>query len=444
MRRHAVVVLAAALAGLAGAALPAQSVAHRATATFGKPVQLPTFDGGEPSLAVDGKGGVYVTAPQSLGNGLGVGFWASHDHGKTFRIVQRVGSATGGGDSDVEVAKDGTVYVADLELAANAICRSSDGGKTFVDAASGQSCGSGVVASQYGYVSDREWLNHGPSGEMYLTYHDGHAELPYTLRSDDQGRTFVPCGPDSFSATGGEWSHFTPGPNSGTQVPKPVIGREGQVYTMFATGDPTGGGDPTGDGAFDHLWLTTTPACTPASVWTSYPVYAHAGADLAQPFDGLAIDGGGTLYILASGHLGTGSTEDDVWLFRSDNGGKSWSKPTRVNGPGLHANMLPSVAGGLRKGEVTVGWYGSPEDSRSSADNEWRYYIATSFDGGKTFTQQPVSGVVHEGAQARALLDFTTVVVEPGTGAVFATFAGDADGKRHAYVVRQTGGRYLR
>ena len=438
MRRHALVVLAGALTALAGATLPAQSAPHRATATFGKPVQLPTFDGGEPSLAADGKGGVYVTAPQGLGGGAGIGFWGSHDHGKTFPISLRIGSSVGGGDSDVEVGKDGTVYVADLELAANAICRSTNGGKSFVDAASGQDCAKGIVASQYGYVSDREWLNHGPSGEVYLTYHDGHAELPYTLRSDDQARTFTPCGAQSFSPTGSEWQHFTPGPTSGTQVPKPVIGKEGQIYTMFATGDPTG------DGGFDHLWLTTTPACTPASVWTSYPVYAHAGADLAQPFDGLAMDGGGTLYVLAGGHLGTGDTRDNVWLFRSENGGKTWSAPTRVNAPALHANMLPSIAGGLRKGEVTVGWYGAAEDSRSSADNAWRYYIATSFDGGRSFTQAPVSGVVHEGPQARALLDFTTVVVEPGTGAVLATFAGDADGKRHAYVVRQTGGRYLR
>jgi hypothetical protein len=435
--RTRLLVLAAAASAVTAGMLPAHSAPRGDT--FAKPVMLPEFDGGEPSLAIDpnGTGGVYVTAPQGLGGGKGVGFWGSSDHGRTFARRARIGSAFGGGDSDVEVGKDGTVYVADLEAAANAVCRSTDHGKTFVDAASGQAC-DGVVGSQYGFVSDREWLNHGPAGELYLTYHDLHVEFPYTLRSDDQGRTFTPCGPASFSPTGGEWQKFTPGPTSGTQVPKPVIGREGEIYTMFATGDPQG------DGGFDHLWLSSTPACTPASVFTSHPIYAHAGADLAQPFDGLGMDGGGTLYVIASGTLGTGAKNADVWLFRSDDHGRTWTKPVRVNTPGLRANMLPSVAGGLRRGEVTIGWYGASGDSNSDADNAWRYYVASSFDGGRTFTRTAVSPVMHHGAQARALLDFTTVAVEPRTGAVFAVFAGDADGPRRAYVVRQTGGRFLR
>jgi hypothetical protein len=437
--RARLLVGAAATAAVAAAVTPTHAAPNANAPTFAKPVALAQFDGGEPSLAIDpsGNGGVYVTAPQGLGAGNGVGFWASRDHGRTFAMRSRVGSSVGGGDSDVEVANDGTVYIADLELAANAICRSDDHGKTFVDPVSGGAC-AGTVGSQYGYVSDREWLNHGPSGEMYLTFHDGHVELPYTLRSDDKGRTFVGCGPTSFSATGTEAQNFTPGPNSGTQVPKPVIGREGQVYTMFATATPPA------NGGFDHLYLTTTPSCTPASVFTTYPIYAHAGADLAQPFDGLGMDGGGTLYVIASGHLDATNTQDNVWLFRSDDSGKTWSKPLRVNTPGLRANMLPTIAGGLRKGEVTVGWYGSAETTRSSADNVWRYYIASSFDGGKTFAQTAASGVVHEGAQARALLDFTTIAVEPKSGMVVATFAGDADHTRRAYVVRQTGGRYLR
>jgi hypothetical protein len=133
-----------------------------------------------------------------------------------------------------------------------------------------------------------------------------------------------------------------------------------------------------------------------------------------------------------------------VWLFRSDDRGRTWTHPIRVNTPGLRANMLPTVAGGLRRGEVAIGWYGATGSSRSDGENSWRYYVATSFDGGRSFAQTAVTGVMHEGAQARALLDFTSIAVEPRTGAVYAVFAGDADGKRRAYVVRQTGGAYLR
>lgn len=154
---------------------------------------------------------------------------------------------------------------------------------------------------------------------------------------------------------------------------------------------------------------------------------------------------GGTLYVIAGGHLNAGQTTDNVWLFTSRDGGQTWEKPIRVNTPGLTANMLPAVAGGLRKGEVAVGWYGSSQGtSRSDPKNVWQYYVATSFDGGRHFVQTAATGVMHKGAQARALLDFTSIAVEPKTGAVIAAFAGDADGKRRAYVVRQTGGRFLR
>ncbi|GAC1413738.1 MAG: hypothetical protein NVSMB57_09280 [Actinomycetota bacterium] len=408
---------------------------------FSTPIKLADFDGGEPSLAIDpsGNGGVYVSAPQSLGSGkLGVAIWASRDHGRTFPTRSQVGSAFGGGDSDVEVGTDHTVYIADLELAANAICRSADGGKTFIDATAGGPC-NGVVSSQYGYVSDREWINHGPSGELYLTYHDDHAELPYVYRSDDKGRTFTPCGPDAFSATGRETQAFTPGPTSGTQVPKPVIGPDGSIYVLYATGDPRG------SGAFDHLWMSATPKCIPNSIFTSHLVYTDPGSSLAQPFNGIAMDGGGTLYVLVSGHLNANEKTDNVWIFSSKDRGETWSQPIRVSPPRLTANMLPAIAAGRRKGEVAVGWYGSSTGTqRSDKSNVWRYYIATSLDGGAHFAQSAGSPVMHRGPQARALLDFTSLGVEPGSGAVIAAFAGDADGTRRAYVMRQISGPFLR
>src|SRR4051794_6779110 len=112
---------------------------------------LKGYAGGEPSLALDPvhPSNVYVTAPQAIpsiannalwSTGLfsgptpapkGVGFWASHDGGRTFPIAQNIGSAVGGGDSDVEVGSDGTVYVADLEAARAPICPRTHHGQTF-------------------------------------------------------------------------------------------------------------------------------------------------------------------------------------------------------------------------------------------------------------------------------------------------------------------------
>ena len=45
------------------------------------------------------------------------------------------GAANGGGDTDVEVADDHSVYVADLEAVGTDICTSHDFGKTYLDCA---------------------------------------------------------------------------------------------------------------------------------------------------------------------------------------------------------------------------------------------------------------------------------------------------------------------
>ena len=137
-RRHALIALAGATATLATAAVPALAKPASVAPKFSAPILLKGFGGGEPSLALDPKNprNVYVTAPQGIPTGLnlalggaatsGVGFWASHDGGKTFPIAKDIGSSFGGGDSDVEVGSDGTVYIADLEAAGAAICTSHD------------------------------------------------------------------------------------------------------------------------------------------------------------------------------------------------------------------------------------------------------------------------------------------------------------------------------
>src|SRR4051794_41322488 len=103
---------------------------------------LKGYAGGEPSLALDpvNSKNVYVTAPQAIpsiannalwSTGLfsgptpapkGVGFWASHDGGRTFPIAQNIGSAIGGGDPPVEGGSHRPGYGADLEAARAPVC----------------------------------------------------------------------------------------------------------------------------------------------------------------------------------------------------------------------------------------------------------------------------------------------------------------------------------
>src|SRR3954471_12403485 len=202
--------LAAALARLIAAPAAAQSP------VFTPPLKLPKsqpegqFAGGEPSVAYDptGDGHVYADAP---GGPAGVSFWASRDGGDTWPIAKAIGSPGGGGDTDVEVASDHTVYVPDLEIAANAICRSHDFGATFTD---GCDEGDGAATDQTGPESNRPWMAHDPRDPkvVYFVYHDLAGGTLLAERSDDGGSTWGPCGsmlqPGSdaqlnFSPTGG-------------------------------------------------------------------------------------------------------------------------------------------------------------------------------------------------------------------------------------------------
>ena len=136
---------------LAVTSLAAASAAS--AATFSTPVQLvgtnssgapdPTAGpfGGEPSIATDPLGHVYVESPRrhpERGSTVtaGTGFWVSSNGGSELRQAARfIGSYLGGGDDDVIFAgtpRANSVFIDDLEaIAATEVCMSTDFGKTF-------------------------------------------------------------------------------------------------------------------------------------------------------------------------------------------------------------------------------------------------------------------------------------------------------------------------
>src|SRR3954451_16854145 len=197
-RRSRSAVASAVLAGVA-LALAAPSAGARGL-SFSNPLKLPNsppkgeLQGGEPSVAFDPAGRyVYVVAPGGGENG-GVGFWRSSDGGRTFPHGKSLGSLLGGGDSDVDVGPDHTVYVADLEVAANALCRSHNHGTSF-----DSGCDTGIATNQTGSESDREWATPSATAPtlVYFSYHDLSSESPLFYRSLSGGAsgTLVPCGP---------------------------------------------------------------------------------------------------------------------------------------------------------------------------------------------------------------------------------------------------------
>jgi len=420
---------------------------------------------------------VYVSAPQHIpaalneaagntGSGSnGVGFWASHDGGKTFPINSNIAATNGGGDSDVEVGLDHAVYVADLEAIATDICTSTDGGKTFrAPTLIGPAPCGPVSGSQQGPDADREWITRGVNGELYLTYHDFAGGLPIILKSTDKAKSFLPCGSvlDPGGVAGKNYS-----PVAGTLMPKPVIDKDGSVYVEVSEPDQVSA--PIG-ADLNHLFMAVgAGGCN--GVFSNHLIYSDPGASFGKIFDNQAIDGGGVLYLASAGQTKAGQSTTNLWLFTSHDHGVTWSAPIQVNTPNLKANVMPAIAGGLVKDEVVLGWFGStnasdPNDTKA----QWRYYSATSFDGGKTFNQSVVTpDVIHYGdictqgvfcglipgqPSNRNLADFSSAAVDPVTGCAIFAIPGDPYNRpdlpngpntldSSAYISRQVGGACL-
>jgi hypothetical protein len=434
----------------------------------GNPAQHPYYGGGEPSIAFDpsGDGHVYVTAPQGIpavvgsvagaDASQGVAFWGSADHGVSFPVFQNTGSAVGGGDSDVAVLSDHTVLAADLEAVAAAICTSHDFGQTFAD------CSGGLATNQQGPENDREWLTPGAQpGEVYLTYHDFAAGFPIIERSTDGGQTFTPCG-TIIDPSGPAAQTYTP--QGGTLVSKPIVGPDGTVYVEFTTPDQSA---PPVGASLDHLYMGVAQGgCTGQTVFKDYVIYQDPGASLANIFQQTARDAGGTLYVLTAGKTKDGQDPARVWLFTSSDDGQTWSPPIAVPMPGQKAAVFPTIAGGQGKGEAILGWFGTDtSNDPNTTTNQWRYYAAATYDGGKTFNETTVTpDVIHYGDICtqgifcglvpgqpgnRNLADFASAAVDPATGCAALAIPGDPynrpdvpngadNGQSSAYVALQS------
>ena len=435
----------------------------------GNPDQHPYTGGGEPSIAFDpsGDGHVYVTAPQGIPTAVGaiaglsdsttgIGFWGSSDHGATWPLASLTGTLTGGGDSDVEVLQDHSVLAADLEAVDTAICISTDFGASF------PSCKNGITINHQGPDNDREWITRGArSGEVYLTYHDFAGGFPIIEKSTNGGKTFLPCGL-IIDPTGPAARTYSP--LGGTLVSKPMVTPDGTIYVEFSTPDLIS--SPVG-ATLNHVYMAVAKGgCTPTTIFKNHVVYQEPGADLARIFQASALDGGGNLYVFAAGRINAaGKARSDAWLFTSSDGGSTWSAPLQINPPELTANVFPTVTAGTTKGSALLGWFGSSTSGDpNNTKDQWRFYGAATYDGGKTFNVTTVSpDVIHYGDICtqglfcglipgqpgdRNLADFASAAIDPATNCGAFAIPGDPynrpdlpNGKNNsgssAYVSRQ-------
>lgn len=470
LHRRAAVIAAFALSAATVPLLTSLPTAAGGATAFSPPVALndssgASTSGAEPSIEVDSKGQVYVSAPAGVPTG-GCPFWNVHPDALNAKglpydyrgTIDTDHGGVGGGDCDISItpaAKPDAPYdqvsVTSLSLANLTSNTTSDGGKSFFPVANN--------TSQQVFGVDRQWQTSDPTLDRhYLSVHDLATTNIQVSVSTDGGYQYLQntpaINPDQAPgaiAAGG--NHF------GTTVVNP---KTHMIYIPFLApgpGEATGGNEHT-------VWIAEGNPCAvtacvkggPAGpiTWTDHVAYtAPDDVQLAHIFPAIAIDRAGTVYLSWTGDTvkpGTVSGRDmhanRIFLSHStgtDVGEGKWSTPVTVDEGNNHSNMFPWLIAGA-PGQVAAVWYGAQlgpaakdcgsrtgvvDDSagvNNNCSNDWTVQYAQSSTG---TAQQPIfdvttaSPTLHNGSVCdsgtscltiggdRTLLDFFDVALDP-------------------------------
>ena len=383
---------------------------------FGKNTFAYASDYGEPGLAIDPKGTIYVTTPGQGGAVLA----RSDDAGKSWTQLPTVtppsdspGQFTSGSDSDVAVAPDGTVFTGDLTIDGIEISKSTDHGKTFTQQS--------FISSS----SDREWIaTEGKHGEtVYVAWHELSTGTMLVAVSQDGGATFGPpqtiySNPDTAAESG----------HNGTSIGQIVTDGRGNVYVLYGVTRPDTTDTSTGTPPISDIKMSVSR--DHGATWTDYEVNPGAAdANYGNFWMAAGVDKAGNVYATYSGYEHKGEPMH-VWLQESTDQGETWTKPIYVDDK-KGQDLFGWVAGGGR-GVAAVAWYHTDAADKNSDDAKWvvktaqvrgltssRPYIqsATASDHimhiGGICTLGIFCGVLPGSSSDRSLLDFFKVAVDP-------------------------------
>jgi hypothetical protein len=462
------------LAILGHAPSAAKKVLSSASIAFQPPAALQGYGVGEPGIATDGKGTYVVVSltggPAGAGQYVGgIPTWVSHDYGKTWKFKQ-YGSLQGGWDTDVAIAPDdGTIYISDLEVAAQQICKSTDHGDTFSGVGPADPLGcTAINVGQVGPSNDRQWIIPDKGGRVYTAYHEFFSNMPLMWRSDNHGDDLFLAGPCGPMITDPTILTNALAPLGGTLFARPVVDDEGTIYAMFTTPTPaeTIGALPGNiSGTYSQIYLAVSKdGC---KTWDDITVYdgEALGSNTVQfgdIFNNLAIDKAGNLYSIVAGYVGASAPmapTADIFMLTSTDHGTKWSKPKKIN-TDVGAHMLPGVAAG-KDGQLAIGYFRTVNGITNPNDpnGRWTYTIAESSDASKgadshwIFEDMNNGYIYHPGdicnsgifcglpipgaGTNRNLADFTSGVIG-ADGCPSFVFQGDSDGPPgNVYVTKQ-------
>ncbi|MEA3201199.1 MAG: hypothetical protein QOE90_2627 [Thermoplasmata archaeon] len=373
-----------------------------AVADLAAPRPAPDVLVATPGFAEPNVAAAYDGRTLYVGNPGGV--WRSDDAGKTWAAPKNA-NLEGGGDGDIAVDANGTVYYLGLlgkEGRTIPFMRSADQGDTWTD----------IKDVAAGSGSDREWIDSTPDGHLAATWR-GKTGIEFNA-SQDGGVTWLP-------------SVVTVGPDGdgGPVVHDPVTGALAISVIDQAAAAGT-------DAPVVHVYVSRDGGRT----WTGHDTAKLGRTSPVEPngyasdFPVLSFDGAGTLYLVYSGDasaLPGGATPPEeagrygVFLQASKDLGATWSAPKLVSDPTKDARF-PWIAAGA-PGRLAVVWYENVRGTPGEAvPDEWNVRMWESIDGGaKSIVATLTASPNHTGslctsgtgclAADRSLLDFFEVAV---------------------------------
>ncbi len=327
----------------------------------------------------------------------------SHDGGRTWELTELPipngidpCSATTAGKPcpfgpDIAFDHEGRLYVIYVNLIGNGnapeflwMATSDDGGRTLgapVRIAGGRN--GEIFQARLAVAPDRSlhitWLQGGETGNLSLL----GANPIVTVASQDGGRTWTQ--PQVISDSG----------RDRVGSASPAIDRRGNITVLYQDfkGDRRDFENLEGPVFEDPFALVITRSTDGGRTWTRGMEF-ESGLIPTRRFlvylpesPSLALGPDGTIY---TSWMDGRNGDEDVFLKKSSDGGRTWSAAIRVNDNPLKdrtSQYMPRVAVG-GGGRVDVLFYDRRHDSRDIMTD---VYLASSTDGGQTFTNRRIT-----------------------------------------------------
>jgi hypothetical protein len=357
----------------------------------------PIHTNGEPDIAIDPQGRVFVSGPTGTGTQRSV-WLGSVDRGHTFRIINPgvppnalagTNAPPGGGDTDINFDRSGKQYFADLyALVCLRTATTSDGGATVAQEIYPAGC-SGIPGA------DRQWLAvyDPPEAIQHFSSYGGPTPLIYM-----EFNNLVGPGPNG----GAEWTKSTDGLTyvhaladvpPGTEAVYSPFGPDGYPAIDQVTGKVfQAAGFPNSDGTYSLLLNIGTPDTTGNLHFLDAPTSAGNGPNYANLvhiadnlpgspdilFTVLSFDSARNLFVAWAVNNGDPALRQTfVSVASAVSGWRSWSVPVQVSSSPSMVSVFPWVkAGG--PGRADVVWYGSnlSVDPSSQKGQAWDVFMA--------------------------------------------------------------------